>query len=481
MIPVSTTLGEFMRRWAIGIPAGIVGFVLLTLLTVWQPLGVLALAGTVIATIAVYIFPKDKRIGWIASFALTVITIAPIHLVSTELRYAELGLVGLLAALTLCFRGIKVFFGWLPLLFMAYLAVTLFSTQAAGLDGAQFQFNTHAIVGLAFLVFGAAANAGERKSIFKTVLFLGTAEALYSLYEYVALPAVLWASPVPEKWAWMFTRLNNEILTGGLRSQGTFGHPLMLSFFLIVALGIALRFEFRSRWTRPLLVALFFAASIAAGSRSAALLMLAMVLFSYGMNRFAFLRGIALSGVVLAVAYAGSFFASSLVSRFTESGSLTHRQGALDAVPRLLSEQSGYQVMFGNGWYSTQYVFDKGLLQLDGFVAIDNQFVALLVTTGVVGVILFAVIPVLAYARIGRSLRPVLVGAFGMFLVFDIFEFPSTWGLFALLIGMASVKMADEPAPTPAPEEEAAPMFKKGQLPGWASKHPELVSRSAAR
>jgi hypothetical protein len=470
-----------MRRWAIGIPAGIVGFALLAWLTAWQPLGVLAAVLAVIVAIATYLFPKDKRVGWLASFALAMVVIFPVHLVPTNLRYAELGMLALFAAFGIFYRGVKFLGGWIPVLFLAYLAVTYFSTQATGLSDAPAQFVMHAIVGIAFLVLGAVANPGERKTIFKTVLVLGVAEALYSLYEYVALPAVLWASPVPDKWVWLYTRLNNEILTGGLRSQGTFGHPLMLSFLLIVALGIALRFDFPRRGIRPILVVLFFAASIAAGSRSAALVMLAMVLFSYGMNRFAFLRGIALSGVVLTLAYAGSFFASSIVSRFTESGSLTHRQGALDAVPRLLTEQSADQVMFGNGWYSTQFVFDKGLLQLDGFVAIDNQFVALLVTTGVVGVIIFAVIPILAYARIGRTLRPVLVGAVGMFLVFDIFEFPSTWGLFALLIGMASVKVAAEPEPFLAPKKEAAPAFKKRQLPDWAAKHPELVGRSAPR
>lgn len=423
---------------------------------------------------------RGRLVGWMVAFALTVVVIFPVHLVPTQTRYAELGMLLVITLVTLLARGARKLGGWLPMLFLAYLAITYVSTEAAGIEGASFQFLMHAVTGIAFLVLGVSANERERRTISKTVITLGAGEAVYALYEYVAAPTVLWASPVPEKWAWMYTRLANEILTGGLRSQGTFGHPLLLSFVLIVAMGLAIRFPFRNHVARPVLVVLFFAASIAAGSRSAALIMLAMVLFSYGMSRFAFLRGVGLSAILLLLAFTGSFFASDIVGRFTESGSLTHRQGALDAVPRLLSEQSELEVLIGNGWYSTQAVYDKGLLQLDGFVAIDNQFVALLVTTGVVGVVIFALIPLLAYARAGKALRPVVAGAVAVFAVFDIFEFPATWGLFALLIGLAATSVKDAPEP---PKQEAAPQFKKRQLPAWASTEQgrKLAAHSAAR
>lgn len=442
-----------------------------------QPLALVSLVGAGVIVAYSYFMPKDRLVGWVASLAIVVVAVFPVHLVPSNIRYGELGMLALFTLLTLLHRGLKPLKGWVVALVLGYLGVTFLATRAAGIEEAPFQFLMHAIVGLAFLAFGASANKGERRTILGTVIVVGATEAAYALYEYAVRPAVLWASPVPEAWQWMDTRLANEILSGGLRSQGSFGHPLLLSFVMIVAMGLALRFPFNGRIMRPAIVGLLFVASVAAGSRSAALIMLALVLFSYGAGRFAWLRGIALTAVLGLLVLSSSFLSSDLVERFSGSGSLSHRQGALDAVPRLLSDQTSASVWFGNGYYSRQEVFDKGLLQLDGFVAIDNMYVALLVTTGLFGVLLWIIIPVLTYLNAGQALRPVVLASFGMFLAFDIFEFPATWGVFMLVLGLAATSVKE----VRAPKAEAAPEINLKRLPEWAASNPQLIGSAQPR
>lgn len=460
-----------MWRWIL---ATVLAFGVCLVAAIYQPLLLVAvLSAGVAITYSYFLVPKAKMVGWMASLALAMVFVFPVGLVPTQFRYAELGILVLFTVITVLHRGVLLR-GWVPFLLVAYLAITWASTSAAKIEGAEFQFIMHADTGISFLVMGLKSNVGEKKTIIRSIIQLGAFEALYALYEYVAKPAVLWASPVPEKWEWMDTRLANEILTGGLRSQGTFGHPLLLSFVLIVALGLTLRYPFKGRVLRFCLVGLFFASAVAAGSRSAALIMAALALFTYGMSRYAWVRGVFLTAAGALLAFTSSFFSSAVVARFNDSGSLSHRQGAIDAVPRLLSDQPGFQVFFGNGWYSTQAVYDRGLLQLDGFVAIDNQFVALLVTTGVVGVVIFLAILAISFKLAGPDIRPALLGSAAVFLVFDVLEFPGTWGLMAITMGLSTMTAAVKMDPT---SREAAP--RKQRLPDWASRHPELVRRSA--
>lgn len=464
-------------RLLLSIALALAGFAGCVWAVIHQPMALVALVlGACLVTYS-YFMPRHRLVGWMGSLAVAMVAVAPIHLVPSAFRFAELGALALFAMIALLHRGVQPLTKPAIGLVAVYLAVTFFATQAAGIEDAPFQFLMHAIVGAAFLIFGTTANQGERKTIIRTIVFVGVLEALYALYEYVATPAVLWASPVPEQWQWMYTRLANEILSGGLRSQGSFGHPLLLSFLMIVALGLALRSPFKWKLARPAVVGLLFIASIAAGSRSAALIMAGMAIFAYGASRFAWLRGIALTGVVALLAFTSSFLSSDLVQRFVESGSLSHRQGALDAVPRLLSEQSAALVWFGNGFHSRQDLYGRGLLQLDGFVAIDNQFVALLVTTGLFGVAVWVLIIALTYLKAEPALKPVVLGAFGVFLVFDIFEFPATWAILTLLIGLAasSVRESQEPL------KEAAPDVGLKRLPEWAAKSPRLVGSAGPR
>jgi hypothetical protein len=337
------------------------------------------------------------------------------------------------------------------------------------------QFVFHAIIGLGFLIFGALSSAGEKTMMTKTLVALGVFEAAYAVVEVTVQPPVLWASPVPEDFIWDGTRLPSELIAGMVRGQGSFGHPLLLAFVLLVAAALLLRVKLTP--ARFICLGVLFAGVLATGSRSATLVMLAMVLFTLGTKRFAFVRGLFLAGAAFLLV-AGTGILDTVIERFSESGSLTHRQGAIDALPRLLGEQDETHIMFGNGWYAREELYNRGLLQLDGFVAVDNQFISLIVSAGLVGLALFVVMMLWSVRRSKSGPLLALLVGLSMFIVFDVNEFPATWAVLALLVGysVSSVRAARKDE-----AEEAAPKVVRERLPEWAKpgRNPQLVQRSA--
>lgn len=399
-------------------------------------------AGAVLAlvTIVAAFTPRaDRIVGYVGVFSIGVVTLAPVHLVPSAIRFGQLLIFALLGVIVIARRRLPAMHLSIAAMFLVYLAVTFVSTRLDALPGAMFQFVLHAVIGLAFLVIGLAANPDERRMITRFVIGLAAVQAVYAVIEVIALPPVLWASPVPSTFATPFSRLSSEIVPGLLRAQGTFGHPLLLSMFLAVAMALTARYTFTDSRTKIVLTAVFLLGALATGSRSTLLIMVVLILFAYGRQQMSLLRGVLIGAASVALLYLGGFFGSSIVDRFSDSGSVSHRAGALDAVPRLLS-QPFEQVLIGNGWYSREYLFDRGFLQLDGFLAVDNQFVSLLVTAGLLGVALFAAIIVASIWVAPAVLRPALFAAFAMYVVFDVNEFPAPWAMLALLLGLASCK-----------------------------------------
>jgi hypothetical protein len=367
---------------------------------------------------------------------LGMLFVAPMHLVPTAVRYGEMGVIGLTAIVTVALRGIRSWQWTVPTLLAGYLLVVAYSTGVANIDGAWFQYYTHGLIGVAFLIFGMTANGAERLTIIRSVVWLGAAEAAYALAEYVVQPPVLWASPVPTDFEWSGSRFQNLIITSGTRSQGSFGHPLLLAMVLMVALGFALRLQFRYQWIKPALIVLFFAGNVASGSRSALVVMLAMLVLSLGTSKRIPLRAAAVGILAVAFVSLGDVAQIGVVQEFLSGGSLQHRQGAIDSLPRLLGQSQGL-LLAGHGWFSTTAVYQAGLLQLDGFQAIDNEFIALLVSAGLIGLFLFFTLMVVAFVGVGWHSRLALVACYATFLVFDVLEFPATWSLLALLLGFA--------------------------------------------
>ncbi|WP_405376016.1 MULTISPECIES: O-antigen ligase family protein [unclassified Microbacterium] len=392
---------------------------------------------TVGASSIAFTMPRDRVVAALGVLALFTITLVPLQFVEPEGRTAVLAALGFITFVTVARRGLPKADLLTGVLIVAYLAIAWYSTASAGDPEATPRFLIHAVVGISFYVIGAASSAPERATLLKALMIMAGVQVVYAIFEVIVRPPVLWASPVPEHLAHIGDRLPSELIVGVARAQGTFGHPLMFSFFLVIALGIALRHTWKTPSRRFWFVALILAGAVMSGSRSALVVMIAMTLFSLGSRRTAWLRGIALTVLGLAFLSLTGFFQSEIVDRFSASGSLSHRVGAFEALPRLLAQPSEL-VWLGHGWYAAPRLSEAGLLQLDGFVAVDNQLIATLAAVGILGVAIIIVLALRGIFTSPAATRVAVLAATAMFLVFDVLQYPITWGLYALLLGLAA-------------------------------------------
>ena len=251
------------------------------------------------------------------------------------------------------------------------------------------------------------------------------------------IDAPLWRGAVLSVDTITSSPLHNELVPGTMRSQGTFAHPLPLAIFLLLAACLVLaRQEPRRRgW---ILTALFALGVVLSGSRSALLILLAVVFVVVARDRRT--RGPAVTLYMMAVAAAAVSFGSTvadLASELMSSGSYTHRLGSLDAVPNLLYHRDALATIIGDGTNALPRLYSDGLLPSDDLQAIDNQLVFMLAQDGVVGVFLFAWLLVMLWRSPARWALPVAVVLTGATMMFEYTQWPSTGFLFWLLITLA--------------------------------------------
>lgn len=224
-----------------------------------------------------------------------------------------------------------------------------------------------------------------------------------------------------------------------VRSQGTFGHPLILGFFQGLVLVLA--------WTNP--------ARLASGARIAALAVIALGLVLSGsrsallvaaaaiavhillrFHLYAWLRGVLLISAAGTVVYLIDPGVSDLVERTIDSGSWIHRMGSLAAVPRLLA-RTGWEYWWGSGYGSETELFQRGYIADSyGLRVVDNFVVYLLGTTGVVGLCLTLAVLLATFVLGARWVRALVVYVFGMFFSFDITVWLSTGFLMFLVVAL---------------------------------------------
>jgi O-antigen ligase len=219
------------------------------------------------------------------------------------------------------------------------------------------------------------------------------------------------------------------------RATGTMGHPIPLGTLMasgaVVALFALRRWPVLLRW----LIALACAGGVAlSGSRSAALTLVMSVLLAVlwpGVARIGILfRAVVLAAVGVLFAWV-DITALPAATSLAGTGSLTHRLGAFDAVSRLISRDTG-ELLFGSGQGSLASLFADGLLQLDGFYAVDNQWVTTFALGGLVGVVALGAAVAVGLLRGHRRTRPALLVVAGMLLSFDVLE----WRAIALLLAV---------------------------------------------
>ncbi|WP_207842621.1 O-antigen ligase family protein [Williamsia soli] len=408
-------------------------------------------AALTVAVVTIGAFLRsDRVVGILGSSVIVMVVLLPIHLVPNLFRLAEMLVLVLVSAVILARRPLPrtVHMSMMGLV-AGYFVVTFLSTRSMGITGAMYQFILHVIIGVTFLIVGLYSNPDERQQIVRVIIGLAVVESIYAAYEVLFTPAVLWASPVPESFKWPSDRLGSEIIPGLLRAQGTFGHPLLMSMFLAVGLALTARHHFNNPMHRYWITAVILAGGFATGSRSTIIIMIAVLFFAYGPRTLSWVRGLVLTGLTLGFALLFSFSTSGVYQRFSESDSVSHREGALDAAERLL-DQSFTRAMTGSGWYSREWLFDRNFLQLDGFLAIDNQFVSLIATSGLIGLGIFVAIIIGSVWFAQPEYRPAVLSLFAMYFVFDVNEFPAPWAILMLLIGLSCHR------PEPEPEEDDA-------------------------
>ncbi|MDT0168114.1 hypothetical protein [Pseudarthrobacter sp. BRE9] len=324
-------------------------------------------------------------------------------------------------------------------LFLVYLCVLALATPRSDSPSSWNLLIGAAVAGLSISILFVLMNPEERKSALNFVVFLASCEAAYALFELVAKRPPLWgywsvgSSGAPNI-------MVNQIDTALIRSQGTLGHPLPLALLLLAGLALVIR---GAGPKRPILrVAVFgllAAGCFAAGSRSAMLVAVVLLFLAIGTKRRLIIAGAGSLLLVLTVliAAAAGFFQSEVYERFVASDSLSHRNGALDAVPGLLTNQDLVNVAFGNGYYSAPQLFREGMLQVGNFYAVDNQAVMTLVEGGLVGLAILATLIVLAIIRIDVAARMGLLSVAVFFFSFDVLSWPSGMTLFGMFIGLA--------------------------------------------
>lgn len=236
-----------------------------------------------------------------------------------------------------------------------------------------------------------------------------------------------------------------------LRAQGSFGHPIPFAMFLLftffVCLSPVLR---RHRFLRGVGIASALVGLFLSGTRSAALAgLIALIYFllaSPGLQRKT--RNILVISVVAMAFVIGDFGTRAIVFDLLASDSLAHRVDGWTLATGLLGRGAA-AVLLGTGLNSEVAAFAAGYLQQDGFNVIDNQWLTLFVTTGLVGLVLFFAAVSMGWWRAGRSGRALILAIAVMFFSFDVTTWPTSFALLAFSIAvpreaaMSSVMGAD--------------------------------------
>lgn len=324
----------------------------------------------------------------------------------------------------------------------AVLALLALMTVVTALSPDVGSFKRWLVSGLVALpAFVLASRPGARmaRRVGSTVVALGVVEALVAVVEPLAFPTHLWA-PAQRDSDGVAVPLLNDLLGGSLeRSQGTLGHPLTLGLLLVTAVALAVRAcALRKRVLVPVL-AVLMAGLVTSGARTS-LLMAALIVIFASARRPTFLH--VLAGIwtmaLLAVigVYAGVVSGAAL-DEIMSTGSYTHRLGALASFGNLIGEQSTGRVLIGNGFGAAPRLFSAGLLQNDGFTAIDNEFLGLLGQAGLVGLLLFVAVVVLALVTGPAEMRLAMLCITATLMVFDVVGWPVAVALTFAVLGIA--------------------------------------------
>lgn len=390
-------------------------------------------AGLIILAVFLLV-PKDRVVGVAASTVIALLVVVPVQNVGAfgQLRFMVLGVVVLVTVMALIRRGSSASRpSYAYIVFLAYFLAVAASTLLNPISADFNLYLSAAISAISLMLMGVHAKPAERRLIVRAVVTLAVVQAIYALAEFAFRFTPLWSTSEGGARA-------SQIFAGAIRSQGTMAHPLTLALLLLAAIAFTVRgtLDVKHARSNVAIVAVLLAGCLATGSRSAIAIALLVLVIGVPRTLWKALAAGAFIILIGTVALAsGGFFQSSLFQSFVNGDSVSHRSGALDAVPRLLNSQNVSALLFGNGYYSSGMLFEKGLLQAGRFYAIDNQWVSSLVEGGLVGVALLAVAIVWALIVGGRE-RLALLVVVGYFFTFDVVSWPFGAAILGLVLGL---------------------------------------------
>ena len=311
--------------------------------------------------------------------------------------------------------------GWL-----AYIVLGILLTGSAPLTWMVIYFS------LAGLMAWVAARIDpiELRLVYACIAIAAAVQVAIAVLEITVLPEPIWGYVGG-------VRLNP--LTGDelARTQGTLGHPIPFAVFCGFAVIIA--WSNPARWSqkvRLLNLSVAVAGVALSGTRSAILSIAAAILVHVALNGslakwmrsvvILFAVGIVLLNIDIGIA--------RIAEDLLDSGSWTHRLGALVSVPALLDRPPG-EAWFGNGFGSLVQLYDRGLMQQIYLETVDNMLVYALGTMGIVGLIALLALSVVTFALSDRTVRAILVMVFAMYFSFDVW----TWINIGVLVCMFMV------------------------------------------
>lgn len=232
------------------------------------------------------------------------------------------------------------------------------------------------------------------------------------------------------------------LMQGATRVMGTMQHPIPYALFLTAALLLVVSNATAWNWRRRLLAgAVIFGGVYLSGSRSAFLAgavgIAVFALQGVDLRRwFKNLVGLAVLFFVGRLVIGGSV--SEVSSDLTGSASYLQRQSSIDSISKLIGRH-GLEAWFGTGFGDIKILYDRGWLYTPyDFRQVDNWFVYVLGTTGIVGVSIFAIIWVTMFVRVSRLGRAQIALFTSYFVVFDTFIWSAMLFLFFMLVAMDS-------------------------------------------
>ena len=287
------------------------------------------------------------------------------------------------------------------------------------------------------------------------IVTLAVIEALSGIAQLTVMHQPLWGYPVSSS-GQPIVQLNPLLGDRVPRAQGTVGHPIVFGFVLAVAIVIAWadlgRIRAALRWPA---IATIGAGLVLSGSRSAvaaAVLGVVVVLFS-GRDVGRKVRAVFVLAFMAAGALVLSVSISEAAARVSVTGSYTHRLGAVDSIANLLGRPA-VESLIGSGFGSERSLFQRGLLQGDGFFAIDNEIVTVIATAGILGLILFVGFCVGSIVLAAPRLRGVPLTTFVMFFSFDV----TSWVLGSTVLALvAALVLRRSPVLATADKHEVEP------------------------